>query len=36
VNDDPKPRRLETLQGFFGSGNGFTKGGITMLTDRPV
>src|SRR5215467_1244831 len=36
VDDDPKASGLQALQGFFGSGNGLTKGGITMLADRPV
>ena len=36
VDDDPKASGLQALQGFFGSGNGLTKGGIAMLADRPV
>ena len=36
VDNDPKAGGLEALQGFFGSSNGLTKGGIAMLTDRPV
>jgi hypothetical protein len=36
MDDDPKAGGLETLQGFFGSGNRLAKGGIAMLTDRPV
>jgi hypothetical protein len=36
VDDDPKASGLQALQGFFGAGNGLTKGGIAMLADCPV
>jgi hypothetical protein len=36
VDDNPKASGLQALQGFFGSSNGFTKGGIAMLANRPV
>jgi len=36
VDNDPKASGLQALQGFFGSGNGLTKGGIAMLANRPV
>jgi hypothetical protein len=36
MDDDPKASGLQALQGFFGSSNGLTKGGIAMFTNRPV
>jgi len=36
VDDNPKASGLQALQGFFGSSNGLTKGGIAMLANRPV